>query len=130
LAFDQASDQIFDKLGLGETQIAQRQASLFVVDLYVKYLKEVVAGDVLNITSSLLEFDSKALVIRHQMYDDENGTLVAVNELLCLNVDMLTRQTRNFDREEYIKLQSVRVSSLGRSSHVKRKIFLKPTVSH
>ena len=96
LAFDKATDNMFDRLGLGEAYVTANAASIFVVEAHVTYDREVVSGDPLTITTQLLGSDAKRVHFFHQMYHTTDGYLAATNEILGLHVDTAKRRTVPF----------------------------------
>ncbi|MSO93862.1 MAG: thioesterase-like protein [Rhodospirillales bacterium] len=92
LAFDHATDTVFDHMGIGIAYIREQQASLFVLEAHVTYEREMYEGEGIGVTSQILGLESKRLVLFHRMYRIAKRELVATNELLCLNVDFKTRR--------------------------------------
>ena len=67
LAFDKATDNFYDQLGIGLDYRAEQDSSMFTLGINVDYLREVFQGDELLITTQLLEVDKKRLRYIHQM---------------------------------------------------------------
>lgn len=93
LVFDHATDAVFDHLDLGEAYRERSGCSVFVGEAHVTYEREVCEGDRLRVTSRLLGFDVKRMILYHEMECDRAGGLVATNEVLCLHVDLASRRT-------------------------------------
>ena len=93
LAFDHATDKVLDHMGVGLAYVRERNASLFVLEAHVTYERELYEGEAIGVTSQILGFDAKRLLLFHRMYRVEKRELVATNELLCLNVDFKSRRT-------------------------------------
>ena len=93
LVFDHATDAVFDRLDLGKAYRETTGCSLFVGEAHVTYEQEVCAGDRLRVTSRILGFDGKRIILYHEMERDDADGLVATNEVLCLHVDLASRRT-------------------------------------
>lgn len=93
LVFDHATDAVLDFLDLGEAYRRRTRGSVFVGEAHVTYEQEVNAGDRLSVSSRILSFDGKRLILFHEMVGERTEGLVATNEVLCLHVDLDTRRT-------------------------------------
>lgn len=96
LAFDKATDNFYDQLGIGLDYRAQQDSSMFTLGINVDYLREVFQGDELLITTQLLEVDKKRLRYIHQMYQGDDESPVALNECLAIHVNMSSRKSEPF----------------------------------
>lgn len=92
LAFDHATDAVLDSLGAGEDYRRASGCSVFVGEMHVNYLQEVVEGDELHIATRLLAMDEKRLVMVHEMTCPRFAGVVASNEVLCVHVDLGQRR--------------------------------------
>ncbi len=92
LAFDYATDDFLDYLGLTAAFREQHDASTFAAEIHVSYLREVHAGDGLRFTTQLIDYDAKRLHYFHRMYHAAEGWLAATNELVSLYMDMHERR--------------------------------------
>lgn len=96
LAFDKATDDFYDALGIGLDYRRATDSSMFTLAINVDYLREVFAGDELRITTQLLACDDKRLRYFHEMYQGDSDTPVATNECLAVHVDMTSRRSAPF----------------------------------
>jgi acyl-CoA thioester hydrolase len=128
LAFDHASDRMFDFLDLGVSYIKRTNCSLFALETHVTYERELKAGEPLRCTSQLVDHDAKRVQLFHMMYHATEGYLAATNEILSIHVDLGTRRSRPFPpdvarrfawlMEEHGKLP--RPAQVGRAIRIKR----------
>ena len=88
LVFDQATDLLFGRLDLGGDYRHATDHSVYVAEAHVTYEREVKAGDVLRVTTQLVDADEKRLHFFHTMYHADAGYRVAMIELLALHVDL------------------------------------------
>ncbi len=107
LAFDQASDTFNSNLGLGPDYTRDTRKSLFVVDMNVTYKRELKEGTPIRCTTQLLEFDAKKLRIFHQMFNAEDGSLAATNELILVHVDLNSGRSCPFQDQALQSLQAM-----------------------
>jgi acyl-CoA thioester hydrolase len=96
LAFDHATDLLFDLLELGGDYRQRTDCSLFTLEAHITYERELLAGDRLRVTTQLIDCDAKRLHYFHFMYHGEQGYLTATNELISLHVDLATRRSSPF----------------------------------
>ena len=99
LAFDEATDRLFDLAGLDAAYRAARGLSTFAVESHVNYYRELIADTLYRIESQLLAFDDKRLRFFHWMYHAEENFLVATSEWLGLHVDLESRRVVPFPSE-------------------------------
>ena len=97
LAFDMATDALYERWGIGEDYL-QTGYSLFTLGINVDYLAEMRQGEPFYVTTRLMDADHKRIHYFHQMFHGETGHLVATNECLCMNVNMETRRSAPFVR--------------------------------
>jgi len=88
LAFDQASDRLFDHFDLGERYRRTTGHSLFVLEAHVTYERELRLDDPVAVTSQLIGADAKRVHFFHRMMHGESGYLAATIELMALHVDL------------------------------------------
>lgn len=104
LAFDQATDAMYELWDTGEAYLA-RGFSLFTLAMNVDYFRELLSGDMLRIESRLIDVDHKRVHYVHEMYHQGSNELAASNECLCMNVSMATRRSTPFPPEICASLQ-------------------------
>jgi acyl-CoA thioester hydrolase len=93
LAFDHASDRLFDFLDIGHGYVKGTNSSFFALETHVVYAEEVHQGDPIRFTSQILGADAKRIHLVHQMFHGGRGYLSATNELMFLHVDLGTRRS-------------------------------------
>jgi acyl-CoA thioester hydrolase len=93
LAFDNATDQLLDNMGLGQHHVEKDNSSFFVVEAHVNYLAEVVEGAPLRFTVQMLDHDDKRLHFFTRMYHRDEGFLAATSEWLGVHIDLGKRRS-------------------------------------
>lgn len=96
LAFDRASDVVFDRLGLGHAHREATNHGFFVVEAHVTYGREVVEGDPLRFDCWVVEAGDRKLRYFLEMFHAEKGYRAATIEFLGLNVDLGSRRSAPF----------------------------------
>lgn len=96
LAFDIATDRVYENWGLGENYTQDSGCSVFTLGMDVDYLKELFHGDRIKITTQLLDWDEKRIHYYHRMFNEKTGELVAVNECIGMNIDLKSRKSAVF----------------------------------
>ncbi len=109
LAFDRATDRLYDQLGIGWSYVERERRSLFTLAMNVDYLREVFAGDGVRVVSRLLDHDAKRIRYFHEMHHAKEGYLAATNELVALHVNMATRRSEPFPSGVSERLAAMKV---------------------
>jgi len=112
--FDQATDLLYDELGVGP---AYRQAtgnSTFTAETHTLYEREVHVGDRVRVVAHLLGADGKRLHYFHEMFHTEGGHRVAAQELLALHIDMSVRRVTPFPDDLHARIQDAVRERAGR----------------
>ncbi len=107
LAFDLATDALFDFVGVGEDYGKRTDHALFAVEAHLTYQSELRAGDGLRVTTQLLGFDDKRVHFVHRMFNAADGGLAATSEWLGLHVDRSARRAAPLPPEIAARLAAV-----------------------
>jgi len=89
--FDWATDALWEPLGLGDGLRAAGFGT-FAAESHILYKAELLAGDEVVIDSQILGLDGKRLHGAHEMRRSRDGTLVSMQELMYVCVDMTARR--------------------------------------
>jgi len=107
IAFDEATDAVYEQWGLGLDYPDASGCSVFTLGMNVDYLGELFEGDSIRVTTQLVDCDSKRIHYFHHMYHNETSKLVARNECLCMNVNLDSRKSQGFPESVMTKLSAV-----------------------
>jgi acyl-CoA thioester hydrolase len=113
LAFDHATDRLFDLFDLGVDYVKRTNNSTFVLETHVTYAQEVHEGDPLRFTAQLLDYDAKRLHYFLQMFHAEEGYLSATSEQIALHVSLDTRRTAPIPAEQLARLSVAMAAHQG-----------------
>lgn len=86
LVFANATDALYDHIGLGRHYRAKHNASIYTVESHIHYLQEVGLRVALRVTSQFLAMDAKRMHIFHAMYNGETNAMIATGEVMVLHV--------------------------------------------
>ena len=92
--FDEATWQLFTSIGLSPRRLRDEGIGLVAVEQRLEYKRELIAGDQLTIRSSVEEVREKALVLLHEMTNDETQQVAARTTITGVCIDMTTRKAR------------------------------------
>jgi len=92
--FDEATWQLLAKLGLTRAHFREHGTGMAAVEQNITYKRELHAGDIVTVRSSVLEINEKSVRLLHEMTNDETGELAAVSEIVGVYMDTTLRKAR------------------------------------
>lgn len=111
--FDRAVDEVFSLIGLGPDYVRQQDASYFLAEAHVRYLRELMAGDPVRVTLHLVDFDDKRMHYFLELRHAEEGWLSATTENMSLHVDLGTKKVSPFPADILTNLALLRAAHAG-----------------
>ena len=105
--FDEATWQFFNAIGLTPHTLRTTRRGMAAVDQHISYIREVQAGDVLTVRTTLLGFKEKSVQFVHEMTNDEDNEVVARTTLKAVHLDTELRKSCAFAEEISAKLASM-----------------------
>jgi len=108
--FDRAVDETYELIGVGADYAVSRRQSIFTVEVHVRYLRELHAGDPVRVTFQLIDYDAKRLHYFEQLFHAADGWVSATSENLSLHVDMTSKRTAAFPQEIATRLAEMKAS--------------------
>ncbi len=94
--FDEATWHFFAALGMTTGYFKTNRRGMAALEQRTLYKKELRAGDLIRISSELIEVKSKTIRFVHRMYDTESGEEVATTELVGAHIDTDARKAVPF----------------------------------
>jgi len=94
--FDEATWQLFAAIGLTRSRLRGEGIGMAGVEQHIEYKRELYAGDVVTVTSTVLEVKDKAIRFAHEMKNDATGEVAARTVLVAVHLDTATRKARPF----------------------------------
>jgi acyl-CoA thioester hydrolase len=106
VAFDHiATDGFYDSMNIGAANKQALGKTTFTLGANIDFIREVVEGDELRLTSQLVDYDHKRLHYIHCMYHAKEGYLAATNECLGMYIDLDTRRSTSFNDMQMARFQ-------------------------
>ena len=129
MAFDEAAGAVSKAIGYTNEYRKANNIGTFVGDYHIRYVQEVMEGDLLRFTYRIIECDEKRLHYWQEMYHAEKGYLAAEAEAITLHIDMSVRKVSAFPPEIYERIRAIYEAqkdlplpeNLGRQIQVRRK---------
>ena len=97
--FDEATWQFLGSVGLSSARLREEQIGMVAVEQYIEYKRELLAGDLLTVRSSVREVREKAILFVHEMTNQETQELAARTTLTGVCIDLKTRKSRPLPAE-------------------------------
>jgi acyl-CoA thioester hydrolase len=97
--FDEATWQLFNAIGLTPSRLRKEHIGMAGVEQHIEYKRELYAGDVVSVSSTVLEIRDKAIRFAHEMTNDETGELAARMVVVAVHLDAATRKARAFPED-------------------------------
>jgi acyl-CoA thioester hydrolase len=106
--FDQATDILFDELGLGLDYRQERKLGTFVAETHNLYERELLVGAGVRVATQIIAIDEKRMHIGHEMFALDGGPnasqRAATQELMFLHVDLAARRVSPFPPDMYARV--------------------------
>jgi acyl-CoA thioester hydrolase len=99
--FDQATDLLYDMLGIGHAYRNATGNATFTAETHTLYEREVHVGEQVRVVPHLLGADAKRLHYFHEMFHTDGGHRVAAQELMALHIDLSVRRVTPFPADRY-----------------------------
>ena len=105
--FDRAIDELWLRLGIGPAYMRERHGSTFTAECHVRYLREIHAGDAVQISILLVAADDKRLHTFEEMRHATEGWLSATSENMTMHIDMRARKVAPFPPDIRARIRAV-----------------------
>jgi len=94
--FDEANWNLFARVGLTPTYLRESGCGMAGVQQNITYSRELLAGDIVEVKSVLLEIRDKSIRFRHEMRNAETGEIAASCEITAVHLDRQARRAAPF----------------------------------
>jgi acyl-CoA thioester hydrolase len=94
--FDEANWNLFARIGLTPTYLRETGRGMAAVQQNIGYKSELLAGDIVEVTSELLEVGVKSIRFSHEMRNAETGEIAATCEITGVHIDRQARKSTPF----------------------------------
>ncbi len=90
--FDEATWHVFTELGLTPQFLRENNRGMAAVEQHIEYKRELLAGDIVTVTSRIVEVKEKVLRFSHEMFNAQTGELSARTDLTGVYLDKSIRR--------------------------------------
>lgn len=97
--FDEASWQLLAALGLTPSRLREEGCGMAAVEQHIEYKRELRAGDIITIRSTVLEIKEKSIRFAHEMRNDETGEVTATTVIVAIHIDTVARRAKALPAE-------------------------------
>jgi acyl-CoA thioester hydrolase len=94
--FDEATWQLLSAIGLNRSRLRDEKIGMAGVEQHIEYKRELFAGDVVTVRSTVLEVRDKVLRFAHEMKKDDTGEVAATMVVIAVHLDTVSRKARAF----------------------------------
>jgi acyl-CoA thioester hydrolase len=94
--FDEATWNLLAQVGVSRSYLEKSNAGMAGVQQNTSYKRELMAGDVIEILSRVVEVRDKVVRLEHRMKNVETGEIAATTELTAVHIDRRTRKSCPF----------------------------------
>jgi acyl-CoA thioester hydrolase len=104
---DRAQDEFFATFGIDLDYVRTRNASSFVLEDHVCYLRELKAGDPVHADVQILDHDARRVHLFLTLRHHDAGFLSATSEQLAIHVDMAVRKSAPWPADILARLRAI-----------------------
>ena len=95
--FDEANWNLFARIGLTPSYLRDSGRGMAAVQQNISYISELLAGDIVEIKSTLVEIREKSIRFVHEMRNGETGEIAATCEITAVHIDRRLRKSAAFE---------------------------------
>lgn len=95
--FDEANWNLFARLGLTPGYLRCSGRGMAAVQQNIAYRRELLAGDIVEVRSTLIEIGEKSIRFVHEMRNGETGEVAASCEITAVHMDRQLRKSAPFE---------------------------------
>ena len=94
--FEEANWNLFARIGLTSSYLRESGRGMAAVQQNISYIRELLAGDIVEIRSALVEIREKSIRFVHEMRNAETGEVAAICEITGVHMDRNARKAIAF----------------------------------
>lgn len=91
--FDEATWQLFSAIGLTPSYLRSVRRGMAAVEQQISYLRELHAGAVVSVRTTISKVSERSLIFVHEMTNDETGEVAARTVLKAVHLDTEARKS-------------------------------------
>jgi acyl-CoA thioester hydrolase len=97
--FDEAVWHLFDRIGVTTDYMREHDRGMAAVQMNIRYLKELGAGDLVSVRSGVLRVGGRSIELMQEMRLGEAGELAAVEKITAVHLDREARRAVPFPED-------------------------------
>ncbi|MCU0805714.1 MAG: acyl-CoA thioesterase [Burkholderiales bacterium] len=109
--FEEACWQVYNRVGITPTLLRSGRFHMAAVQQDISYKKELLAGDVVEVHSAIVEIRDKVLKFAHELRNTETGELCGTSVFTVVCLDQEARKARPFPEEIAAKARALLADS-------------------
>jgi acyl-CoA thioester hydrolase len=94
--FDEANWNLFARIGVTPSYLRESGCGMAGVQQNITYISELMAGDIVEVTTIVLEVREKLVRFMHEMRNAETGEVAATCEMTAVHLDRQARKSTAF----------------------------------
>lgn len=94
--FDEATWHLFAEIGLTPSFLRENGRGMAAVEQNIAYKRELMAGDIVSVHSSVTEIKDKSIRFSHEMRRADTGEVAATTVLTAVHLDTALRRACAF----------------------------------
>ena len=94
--FDEANWNLFARIGLTPSYLRETNRGMAAVQQNITYKRELMAGDIVEVRSRILEVREKVVRFVHEMRNAETNEIAAICEITAVHMDRNLRRSCAF----------------------------------
>lgn len=114
--FDEANWNLFAAIGVTPSFLRRGDRGMAGVQQNISYRKELMAGDIVEVRSRILEARERSIRFVHEMRDAEHDQVASVCEITAVHLDRHTRKACAFSPAIRAKAESLAAGAAEPSS--------------
>jgi acyl-CoA thioester hydrolase len=103
--FDEATWNLFAMFGVTRRTLAEDGYNMAAIQQNIRYLSELVAGDIIAVTSRVERISNKTVTFSHEMRNLETGAVAAQIRNIACFIDSATRRSMAIPDDVRSKLE-------------------------
>jgi acyl-CoA thioester hydrolase len=112
--FDEATWHLFNALGLTPESLRAAERGMAAVEQNIQYKRELLAGDIVEVHSAVLEIKDRVIRFTHEMRKADTGELAATTTLTAVHLDKAARRACAFPESVKVRAASMLAPAVGR----------------
>ncbi len=107
--FDEGVWHLFASIGLTPGYMRAKNRGMAAVEMNIRYMRELCAGDLIVVRSGIVKVTGKSLHLVQEMLNGETGELAALETAVAVHLDREARRATPFPDDIAARAQASRI---------------------